>query len=105
MKEGMNFDPQFDEFIYSKSCRKYPLYNLQTIYKFPNGHGASIIHGEHTKGGDLGLYELATVSFDSDTCVMDIEYDGSYVAKIVGHLTSHEVNKILAEIMALDNKW
>ena len=43
---------------------------VQKLYKFANGYGASVVKGEHTYGGDEGLWELAVIRFNLTTETM-----------------------------------
>ena len=39
---------------------------VQKLYRFANNYGASVVKGEHTYGGEEGLWELAVVKFKTD---------------------------------------
>ena len=73
---------------------------VQKLYRFSNGYGASVVKGEHTYGGDEGLWELAVLTFDTNG---DIElcYTTPITTDVEGHLTDDAVEELLAKIEAL----
>jgi hypothetical protein len=79
-----------------------PLENgaVQKLYRFANNYGASVVKGEHTYGGDEGLWELAVITFKTDG-----EYSLCYTTPITsdveGHLDDDEVEALLAKVEAL----
>lgn len=68
-------------------------------FKFPNGFGASVIRGEHSYGGNEGLFELGVLIFDENDR-FGLHYSNP-VAKgdVVGYLTIEKVSTLLLEIM------
>jgi hypothetical protein len=80
---------------------------VQKLYRFPNGYGASVVKGEHTYGGDEGLWELAVLTFmDKDgTTLDDYDFEICYTTPIaedvLGHLTDEEVEINLRKIKEL----
>jgi len=73
----------------------------QSIHKFDNGWGASVVSNAMSYGGDSGLYELAVIKFTGDD--WDINYDTSITNDVIGHLTEDKLQHILTEIEALDD--
>jgi len=71
----------------------------QTIHKFDNGYGASVIKNALSYGAEAGLYELAVIKFTIDDWVLD--YNTGITDDVIGHLTHHEVDNILVKIEAL----
>jgi hypothetical protein len=69
----------------------------QCIVQFSNGYGASIVQGQHTYGGDRGLYELAVFGKDGQ-----ITYDTPITSDVLGHLSEQEVEKTLSDIKNLE---
>ena len=71
----------------------------QSIHKFDNGWGASVVSNAMSYGGGSGLYELAVLKFTDDD--WDINYDTSITNDVIGHLTEDKVQHILTKIEAL----
>jgi len=71
----------------------------QSIHKFDNGWGASVVSHALSYGGDSGLYELAVIKFTGDD--WDINYDSSITNDVIGHLTETEVYTHLKRIEIL----
>jgi hypothetical protein len=80
---------------------------VQKLYRFPNGYGASVVKGEHTYGGEDGLWELAVLTFsDKDGATLDdydfeICYTTDITEDVLGHLTDEEVEINLRKIKEL----
>lgn len=79
-----------------------PLENgaVQKLYKFANGYGASVVKGEHTYGGDEGLWELAVVKFKTDGEFV-LDYSTPITEDVEGHLTDDAVEELLTRVEAL----
>lgn len=85
-------------------CEKYKDYiirkredlgDLQTIYRFPNGYGASVIHSIMSYG-----LELAVLYFDGDT--PHISTDTPIANDVIGYIPDQEeLTKLLDQIKAL----
>lgn len=73
---------------------------VQKLYRFPNNYGASVVKGEHTYGGDEGLWELAVICFKPDGEFV-LDYTTPITEDVEGHLTDDAVEKLLAKIEAL----
>jgi hypothetical protein len=73
---------------------------VQKVYKFANNYGASVVKGEHTYGGDEGLWELAVVHFDTSGG-FNLDYTTMITSDVEGHLTDDDVEVLLARIEAL----
>jgi len=73
---------------------------VQKLYRFKNNYGASVVKGEHTYGGDEGLWELAVVHFDTSGG-FNLCYTTPITADVEGHLTDDAVEELLAKIEAL----
>jgi hypothetical protein len=73
---------------------------VQKLYKFTNGYGASVVKGEHTYGGDEGLWELAVLAFDTNGD-FSLCYTTPITSDVEGHLTDDAVEVLLAKIDAL----
>jgi hypothetical protein len=71
----------------------------QTLIKFPNGYGASIVRNEYSYGGRHGQFELAVILWnDTD---FDLDYNTPITDDVIGRLDNSEIPVILYEIMAL----
>ena len=73
---------------------------VQKLYKFTNGYGASVVKGEHTYGGDEGLWELAVLAFDTNGD-FSLCYTTPITSDVEGHLSDDKVEELLAKIEAL----
>ncbi len=73
---------------------------VQKLYKFTNGYGASVVKGEHTYGGDEGLWELAVITFDTEGG-FSLCYTTPITPDVEGHLTDDAIEVLLARIEAL----
>jgi hypothetical protein len=73
---------------------------VQKLYKFANNYGASVVKGEHTYGGDEGLWELAVIVFDTNGD-FNLCYTTPITTDVEGHLTDDAVEELLAKIDAL----
>ena len=78
---------------------------IQTLIRFKNNHGASIICHSHSYGGPEKLYELAHVKFfgpdwNNRKMITDkiVHYD------VVGYLTADECIPYLCEIAKIKEK-
>lgn len=74
--------------------------SVQKLYRFANNFGASVVKGEHTYGGDEGLWELAVVVFDTGGG-FNLCYTTPITTDVEGHLTDDAVEELLAKIEAL----
>jgi hypothetical protein len=71
----------------------------QSLVQFPNGWGASIVIGEHSYGGRIGLYEVAVLDSTGT-----IRYDSGITEDVIGHLKQDEVSEILSKISKLKSE-
>jgi hypothetical protein len=77
---------------------------IQKIYRFANGYGASVVKGEHTYGGEEGLWELAVIIFAKGTDnnhTYQLVYDTPITQDVEGNLNDDEVEKLLDQIFVL----
>ena len=85
--------------------------DVQRIYKFENGYGASVVrfsipgsilggYGSYTDNEDE--WELAVIKFNSDN-IKDFEltYQTPITDDVIGHLTESEVQETLKQIELL----
>jgi hypothetical protein len=76
---------------------------VQKLYRFPNGAGASVVRGEYTYGGDEGLWELAVIRFEGegDNYVLIYPRGACPEGDVVGWLTDEQVDEKLVQIANL----
>lgn len=77
---------------------------IQKIYRFANGYGASVVKGDHTYGGEEGLWELAVIIFAKGTDnnhTYQLVYDTPITQDVEGNLNDDEVEKLLDQIFVL----
>ncbi|EHC6275940.1 hypothetical protein JR552_001799 [Listeria monocytogenes serotype 1/2b] len=72
-------------------------FNEQTLYKFPNNYGASVILGHFTYG-----LELAVISFTGDD--WDLDYSTPITNNVIGHLEEDSLKRVLEAIYYLPPK-
>lgn len=68
--------------------------NNQTIYRFPNGYGASVVHGEHTYG-----LELAVIKFTGND--FNLDYSTEITDDVRGYLDQESLVRTLQQIFDL----
>ena len=73
---------------------------IQKLYRFANNYGASVVKGEHTYGGEEGLWELAVIKFKTDGDYV-LDYSTPITEDVEGHLTDDAVEELLTKIEAL----
>lgn len=74
---------------------------VQKLYRFPNGAGASVVRGEFTYGGEDGLWELAVIKFVGDGYHLIYPQGICSEGDVIGWLTDEEVEKWLLEVANL----
>lgn len=75
---------------------------IQYIFKFPNGHGASVIKTHHSYGRVDDLWELAVLEFEEGNDEhWDINYDTDITDDVIGYLTDEDVRDYLKQIEEL----
>ena len=73
---------------------------VQKLYRFANNYGASVVKGEHTYGGEEGLWELAVVRFKTNGDY-SLDYTTPVTEDVEGHLSDDAVEELLNKIEAL----
>ena len=73
----------------------------QTLHKFDNGYGASVICHEFSYGADEGLKELAVIKFRKGD-KWSLCYDTEITDDVLGYLTDEDVADLLVQIDALE---
>lgn len=70
--------------------------SIQAIMMFENGHGISVVQGDHTYGGSIGLYEIAVLDKEGR-----LNYDTPITNDVIGYLTEPEVSDYMIKIQKL----
>jgi hypothetical protein len=73
---------------------------IQSIVKFENNYGASVVKHDYSYGGKDGLYELAVIQYDENGD-WDICYDTPITDDVLGYLTEDNVTDYLTQIKQL----
>jgi|694.fasta_scaffold08528_2 hypothetical protein len=69
--------------------------SIQAIIMFENGYGISVVQGDHTYGGSIGLYEIAVLDKEG------LNYDTPITNDVIGYLTEPEVSDYMIKIQKL----
>lgn len=69
--------------------------DIQHLYLFANGYGASVVQNRYSYGHYDGLYELMVLK-DAIPC-----YDTPITRDVIGYLTADEVTELLRQIEEL----
>ena len=88
----LTYSEQFKDYIVKQNDLGYP----QTIYKFPNGYGASIIKIEYIYFG----IEIAVLKFDKNGN-WDIDYSTPITNDVIGGLNEESRDSVLQQIFEL----
>lgn len=90
---NLTYSDKFKDYIVEQNDLGYP----QTIYKFPNGYGASIIKIEYIYFG----IEIAVLKFDENGN-WDIDYSTPITNDVIGGLNEEERDNVLQQIFDLE---
>lgn len=88
----LTYSDKFKDYIVEQNDLGYP----QTIYKFPNGYGASTIKFKHIYFG----IEIAVLSFNEDGN-WDINYSTPITNDVIGGLDEESRDSVLQQIFEL----
>jgi hypothetical protein len=69
---------------------------VQSILKFENGYGVSVIKTPYSYGGDKGKYEMAVLDPDGK-----ITYNTPITNDVLGYLSEDEVSEYMIEVQEL----
>lgn len=89
----LTYSDKFKDYIETKFDIVYP----QTIYKFPNGYGASVIKFNHIYFG----IEIAVLIFDEDSN-FNIDYGTPLTNDVIGGLNEESRDSVLQQIFDLE---
>lgn len=70
-------------------------FNDQTVYRFPNGYGASVIYGEYTYGLEIAVLEF----LDNEENYWTITYDSGLTEDVFGYV--EDLDGVLDDIFLL----
>lgn len=85
----------FEQYIQKQKDEQF--FNDQTLYRFDNNWGASIIFHQGSYGFERGLVELAVISwYDNDKYL--ISYDTEITHDVLGDLNEQQAKDILQKI-------
>lgn len=88
----LTYSEQFKKYIKEQNDLGYP----QTIYKFPNGYGASVIKFNYVYFG----IEIAALRFDKNG-KWDIDYSTPITNDVIGGLNEESRDSVLQQIFEL----
>ena len=71
----------------------------QTLYKFPNGFGASIVFHTGSYGYEQGLCEIGVIDWLGDKWTLN--YSTSVTGDVIGYLDSEQRDRTLEDIFNL----
>ena len=89
----LTYSEQFKDYIQEQNDLGYP----QTIYKFPNGYGASVIKFNYVYFG----IEIAVLRFDENGN-WDIDYSTPITNDVIGGLNEESRDSVLQQILDLE---
>lgn len=89
----LTYSDRFKDYIEVQNDVGYP----QTIYKFPNGYGASVIDFKHI----YFSIEIAVLRFDEDGN-WDIDYSTPITNDVIGGLNEETRDDVLQQIFDLE---
>lgn len=89
----LTYSEQFKKYIKEQKYLGYP----QTIYKFPNGYGASVIKLNYIYFG----IEIAVLRFDENGN-WGIDYSTPITNDVIGGLSEEERDNVLQQIFDLE---
>ena len=87
----------FEQHLYRKGIL---MDGYQYLFKFPNGHGASVVKHRGSYGSDEDLWELAVVGF-VDNGRWGLDYTTPITDDVLGWLTDDDVRNYLKQIEEL----
>lgn len=70
----------------------------QTMYRFDNKRGASIVFHRGSYGYEQGLLELAVATWSKDGSEWDIDYSTDITRDVVGYLNEQQASELLQRI-------
>lgn len=91
----LTYSKQFKKYIKEQNDLGYP----QTIYKFPNGYGASVIKFNYVHFG----IEIAVLRFDENGN-WNIDYSTPITNDVIGGLDEKTRDEVLQQIFDLKEK-
>lgn len=100
MNSNLNYEG-FEPYLVDKgSMIRLYCDNIQYLFKFENGYGASVVKHAYSYGGTIDLWELAVIKWYADN-EWHITYDTPITDDVEGFLTDSEVRNLLQQIKDL----
>lgn len=94
----------FGEYIIQSGPHKHLMDGTQTVYRFPNGYGASVITGQFTYTDTERPFEVGVLRFDNPKSKRwEITYDTPLTDDTLGYQTLQGVYEILQQIKDLSD--
>ena len=91
----LTYSDKFGDYIVGQNDLGYP----RTIYKFPNGYGASIVELNYIKF----FIEVAVIRFDENG-KWDIDYSTPITNDVIGGLSEEARDDVLQQIFDLEEE-
>lgn len=92
---------QFDKYLFeAKRSRLNDIDELQYIFKFENGYGASVVKNIGSYGNKQDLFELAVIIFVGEY-EWELCYSTEITNDVIGYLNNDEVIGLLERIKSL----
>ena len=90
----------FEDYIRSHSTDPKKV-DVQYVFQFRNGYGASVIKFQGSYGYEADLWELAVIRFDEDGASWELCYDTPIGDDVFGWCTDEKVRELLGLIKYL----
>lgn len=83
--------------------------DIQKIYRFENGYGASVVKSRYSYGGKAGFWEIAVIEFNGDNDDYELCYNTPITDNVIGWLAEGAIDGYLEQIKNLQGtnyeKW
>ena len=89
-----------NKFVVSNKPHSAGMGGVQTIVKFPNDYGASIVRLYGSYGYEQGLWEMAVIRFEGEG--WGLTYDTPITDDVMGYLNENDVVSHLQDIQKLN---
>ena len=96
----INLPKDLKKFVEVEKTHPVGIGGVQTILKFPNEYGASIVKFDGSYGFESGLWEMAVIRFEGEG--WEITYDTPITNDVLGYLSKEDVITHLQEVQKLN---
>ena len=96
----INLPKDLKKFVEVEKTHPVGIGGVQTILKFPNDYGASIVRFAGSYGFEKGLWEMAVIKYSGDD--WEIKYDTPITDDVLGYLSEEDVITHLQEVQKLN---